>query len=118
MIDQVHRISGHDFYQVLDETTTMPDRLIQIRVSHAGQYVVSLYYWANTLYLAGIYQPGQPDGTGNRHYVFPDGYPDAFERVLGCGPTACPGTGVTPPCPAVAPARSGGSPPRTSRTRC
>ncbi|MFE0581094.1 ribosome-inactivating family protein [Streptomyces sp. NPDC058874] len=83
MIDQVHRISGHDFYQVLDETTTTPDRLIQIRVSHAGQYVVSLYYWANTLYLAGIYQPGQPDGTGNRHYVFPDGYPDAFERVLG-----------------------------------
>ncbi|MFD0265729.1 ribosome-inactivating family protein [Streptomyces sp. NPDC127106] len=83
MIDQVHRISGHDFYQVLDETTTTYNQLIQIRVSHAGQHVVSLYYWANTLYLAGFYQPGQPNGTGNRHYVFPDGYPDAFNRVLG-----------------------------------
>ncbi|WP_432129313.1 ribosome-inactivating family protein [Streptomyces sp. bgisy082] len=83
MIDQVHRISGHDFYQVLDETTTTYNQLIQIRVSHAGQHVVSLYFWANTLYLAGFYQPGQPNGTGNRHYVFPDGYPDAFNRVLG-----------------------------------
>ncbi|MFE3327016.1 ribosome-inactivating family protein [Streptomyces sp. NPDC059176] len=83
VIDQVHRVSGHDFYQLLDETTTTYNRLIQIRVSYAGQHVVSLYYWANTLYLAGIYQPGQPNGTGNRHYVFPDGYPDAFNRVLG-----------------------------------
>ncbi|MEE1821289.1 ribosome-inactivating family protein [Streptomyces sp. BE20] len=83
LIDQVHRVSGHDFYQVLDETTTTYNQLIQIRVTYAGQYVVSLYYWANTLYLAGIYQPGQPDGTGNRHYVFPDGYPGAFNQVLG-----------------------------------
>ncbi|MFI9202869.1 ribosome-inactivating family protein [Streptomyces sp. NPDC053048] len=83
VIDQVHRISGHDFYQVLDETTTTYNRLIQIRVRYAGQHVVSLYYWANTLYLAGLYQPAQPDGTGNRHYVFPDGYPDAFNQVLG-----------------------------------
>ncbi|MEU7581589.1 ribosome-inactivating family protein [Streptomyces sp. NPDC041068] len=83
MIDQVHRISGHDFYQVLDETTTTLNRLIQIRVSYSGQHAVSLYYWANTLYLAGFYQPGQPNGTGNQHYVFPDGYPDAFNRVLG-----------------------------------
>ncbi|MFI8360480.1 ribosome-inactivating family protein [Streptomyces sp. NPDC085612] len=83
MIDRIHRISGHDYYQVLDETTTTYNQLIQVRVNHAGHHVVSLYFWANTLYLAGFYQPGQPSGTGNRHYVFPDGYPDAFNRVLG-----------------------------------
>ncbi|MFJ8981577.1 ribosome-inactivating family protein [Streptomyces sp. NPDC102282] len=83
LIHQIHQISGHDFYQELDETTTVVNQLIQIRVTSNGQYVVSLYYWANTLYLAGIYQPGQPDGTGNRHYVFPDGYPYAFDQVLG-----------------------------------
>ncbi|MFB7234908.1 ribosome-inactivating family protein [Streptomyces sp. NPDC056269] len=83
VIDQVHRISGHDFYQVLDETTTTPNRLIQVRVNYAGQHAVSLYFWANTLYLAGFYQPGQSNGTGNRHYVFPDGYPDALNSVLG-----------------------------------
>ncbi|MDI9883714.1 ribosome-inactivating family protein [Streptomyces sp. HNM0645] len=83
MIDRMHRISGHDFYRVLDETTTTHNQLIQVRVNHAGRHVVSLYFWANTLYLAGFYQPGQANGTGNRHYVFPDGYVDAFNGVLG-----------------------------------
>jgi hypothetical protein len=93
VIDQVHRISGHNFHQILDETTTTYNRLIQIRVSYARQHAVSLYFWANTLYLAGFYQPGQPNGTGNRHYVFPDGYPDAFNQVLGVNAQRLPWNG-------------------------
>ncbi|MEV6398489.1 ribosome-inactivating family protein [Streptomyces sp. NPDC051907] len=83
MIDRIHRVSGHDFRSAanIDESTTQLSRLIQIRVLRRGSQVVSLYFWANNLYLAGFYVPGTEQNPG-RHYAFNDTWPDDFNHVL------------------------------------
>ncbi|MGW7315665.1 ribosome-inactivating family protein [Streptomyces sp. NPDC054854] len=56
-------------------------RLIQIRVLRRGSQVVSLYFWADNLYLAGFYTPGNDQNQG-RHYAFNDTWPEDFNHVL------------------------------------
>ncbi|MEU6486350.1 ribosome-inactivating family protein [Streptomyces sp. NPDC046887] len=80
VIDQLHHHTGHDFHQTqLDETTGLSNRLVQISLHHKGAYVGALYFWADNLYLAGIYQPGQ----GGGHFAFRDQRPADFNAVLG-----------------------------------
>ncbi|WP_406460416.1 ribosome-inactivating family protein [Streptomyces sp. NBC_00111] len=88
MIANIHSVSGHDFYQTsVDETTSQTSRLIQINVWRYGQQQAALYFWANNLYLAGFYQPGEG------HFAFNDTWPDSFDAVLGVNARRLPWNG-------------------------
>lgn len=83
-INALHQISGHaipnhpEVSGRVSETTLLPTRLIEARLVNAGDYIGSLYWWADNLYFAGFYQ----DST-HTHYVFPDVWPNEFRQVTG-----------------------------------
>ncbi|MFG3223727.1 ribosome-inactivating family protein [Kitasatospora sp. NPDC048194] len=57
------------------QTTTDRSRIVQIRIRDTGgNELVSLYFWADNLYLAGFYAPyGGDAGSGRHHFSFADG---------------------------------------------
>lgn len=92
MIADLHRHSGHDYFRDnVDETTrSTQSQLIQVSVWRYGTYQGALYFWANNLYLAGFYQPGN----GGGHYAFNDPASTArFNQVLGVQARVLPWTG-------------------------
>lgn len=67
LIDAIHRSSYGDSTEVggglVEQTTRNTNRLIQVRVLNEGADLVSVYLWADNLYVAGFYSPA-PTGTG------------------------------------------------------
>ncbi|MEU8515089.1 ribosome-inactivating family protein [Kitasatospora sp. NPDC048722] len=63
---------------LVEQTTQNTNRLIQVRVRNEGSDLVSIYLWADNLYVAGFYSPG-----ANRHWAFQDGRQQQFQNDLG-----------------------------------
>ncbi|MFI2714112.1 ribosome-inactivating family protein [Micromonospora sp. NPDC018662] len=82
MIDGIHQFSGHQTgVTSVMETTNQRNRIIQIRVLDTDNvHLVSLYLWADDLYLAGWYSP-----LHNRHVLFND-RDEQFRSLLGLNP--------------------------------
>jgi hypothetical protein len=57
LINQIRHISGHDFLNGVGETTNRSQRIIEIDVHDDGTPVVTLYMWADSLYVFGFYTP-------------------------------------------------------------
>ncbi|WP_395292310.1 ribosome-inactivating family protein [Kitasatospora hibisci] len=80
LIDAIHRYTYGEPTGVnnVTETTTERGRLIQVRVLDTNNvHLVSVYLWANDLYVAGFYAP-----QGNSHWAFNDRRQE-FENALG-----------------------------------
>ncbi|MFD4660138.1 ribosome-inactivating family protein [Kitasatospora sp. NPDC058444] len=80
LIDTIHRRTYGDSTGLngVTETTTERGRLIQVRVLDTNNvHVVSVYLWANDLYVAGFYAP-----QSNSHWAFQDRIGE-FENALG-----------------------------------
>lgn len=74
---------GTDTHQNgITQTTTDRSRVIQVRIRDTGGVdLVSLYFWADSLYLAGFYAP---QGAGpNRHFAFDDNRTAQLAWTLG-----------------------------------
>ncbi|MER5775400.1 ribosome-inactivating family protein [Streptomyces sp. NPDC002039] len=82
LIDAIHRNSYGDSTDdgsgLVEQTTRNTNRLIQVRVRNEGADLVSVYLWADNLYVAGFYSPG-----ANRHWAFQDGRQGQFQQDLG-----------------------------------
>lgn len=82
LIDAIHRNSYGDSTDadsgLVQQTTRNTNRLIQVRVRNEGSDLVSLYLWADNLYVAGFYSPG-----ANQHWAFQDGRQQQFQQDLG-----------------------------------
>ncbi|MFF1906477.1 ribosome-inactivating family protein [Kitasatospora sp. NPDC058218] len=82
LIDAIHRNSYGDSTDtgsgLVEQTTRNTNRLIQVRVRNEGSDLVSVYLWADNLYVAGFYSPG-----ANRHWAFQDGRQQQFQQDLG-----------------------------------
>lgn len=76
MVNALHVGAGHHYVNSVDETTSLPARLIEIRVNENRQQVMSLYVWSDNLYLAGYWVPN------GGHYAFNDVWPQEMERIL------------------------------------
>ncbi|MER7670126.1 ribosome-inactivating family protein [Kitasatospora sp. NPDC096128] len=82
VIDAIHRSSygnptGSDSGTVR-QTTEDTNQLIQVRVRNQGRDLVSVYLWADNLYVAGFYSPA-----ANHHWAFQDGRQGQFQNDLG-----------------------------------
>ncbi|WP_191971760.1 ribosome-inactivating family protein [Streptomyces luteolifulvus] len=77
MVGRLRDVSGHRLGNNLMETTTQPARVIEVRVLTAGHHLLSLYFWADNLYLGGYWEPH------GGHYLFSDLWPDQMQRILG-----------------------------------
>ncbi|MET9699561.1 ribosome-inactivating family protein [Streptomyces sp. NPDC006529] len=88
VIGAIHTLSYGDTTGQTGITQTQDnfeERLIQVRIRDTGgRDLVSLYFWPDTLYLAGFYaaQGAGPD----RHFAFNDDRSAAFSRALNIGP--------------------------------
>ncbi|MET9762253.1 ribosome-inactivating family protein [Streptomyces sp. NPDC006372] len=81
VIDAIHRLSYGEPTEErsIAQTTQEQGRIIQVRIRDTGgNDLVSIYIWANTLYVAGFYA-----ARGGGHYVFNDGREAEFEQTLG-----------------------------------
>ncbi|GHB60837.1 hypothetical protein GCM10010347_33620 [Streptomyces cirratus] len=82
LIDAIHRNSYGDSTNadsgLVQQTTRNTNRLIQVRVRNQGSDLVSVYLWADNLYVAGFYSPG-----ANQHWAFQDGRQQQFQQDLG-----------------------------------
>ncbi|MER7767535.1 ribosome-inactivating family protein [Kitasatospora sp. NPDC096140] len=82
LIDAIHRNSYGDATDApdgtLQQTTRNTNRLIQVRVNNNGSHLVSVYLWADNLYVAGFYSP-----SANQHWAFQDGRQQQFQNDLG-----------------------------------
>ncbi|WP_033355392.1 ribosome-inactivating family protein [Kitasatospora aureofaciens] len=92
LIDAIHRNTYGDATNVgsglVQQTTRNENRLIQIRVMNQGAHLVSVYMWADNLYIAGFYSPA-----ANRHWAFQDGRQQQFQNDLGVQAQLMPRTG-------------------------
>ncbi|MFE2729080.1 ribosome-inactivating family protein [Kitasatospora sp. NPDC059327] len=80
LIDAIHRYTygGPTGLNGVAETTTEQGRLIQVRVLDSDNaHLVSVYLWANDLYVAGFYAP-----QSNTHWAFQDRI-NEFQSALG-----------------------------------
>ncbi|MFJ4525589.1 ribosome-inactivating family protein [Streptomyces sp. NPDC088810] len=83
VIDAIHRLSYGEPTEerAITQTTEERGRLIQVRIRDTGgNDLVSIYLWANNLYVAGFYA-----ARGGGHYVFNDGREAEFRQALGIG---------------------------------
>ncbi|MFH7596426.1 ribosome-inactivating family protein [Streptomyces racemochromogenes] len=83
MIDRIHQLSYGDVTgeQGVTQTTLEQDRIIQVRIRDTGgNDLVSIYLWADTLYVAGFYAPRSTADV--RHFEFSDNRA-GFAGVLG-----------------------------------
>ncbi|MFJ3791381.1 ribosome-inactivating family protein [Kitasatospora sp. NPDC090091] len=82
LIDAIHRNTYGDATDtgsgLVQQTTRNTNRLIQVRVRNEGTDLVSVYLWADSLYVAGFYSPG-----ANQHWAFQDGRQEQFQNDLG-----------------------------------
>ncbi|MEU1014951.1 MULTISPECIES: ribosome-inactivating family protein [unclassified Streptomyces] len=82
LIDAIHRNSYGDATDtgsgLVQQTTRNTNRLIQVRVRNEGRDLVSVYLWADNLYVAGFYSPG-----AGVHWAFQDGRQQQFQQDLG-----------------------------------
>ncbi|MFJ8624647.1 ribosome-inactivating family protein [Kitasatospora sp. NPDC093550] len=85
MVDSIHRSSygepPHVDSGVVRQTTRNTNQLIQVRVRNQGSDLVSVYLWADNLYVAGFYSPA-----ANQHWAFQDGRQQQFQNDLGAVP--------------------------------
>ncbi|MEU9078022.1 ribosome-inactivating family protein [Kitasatospora sp. NPDC004745] len=92
LIDAIHRNTYGDATGadsgLVQQTTRNENRLIQIRVMNGGAHLVSVYLWADNLYIAGFYSPG-----ANQHWAFQDGRQQQFQTDLGITARLMPRTG-------------------------
>ncbi|MFC5666549.1 ribosome-inactivating family protein [Kitasatospora misakiensis] len=92
LIDAIHQNSYGDATGadsgLVQQTTRNENRLIQIRVINNGTHLVSIYMWADNLYIAGFYSPA-----ANRHWAFQDGRQQQFQNDLGVTARLMPRTG-------------------------
>ncbi|GAB7184083.1 hypothetical protein ATKI12_3914 [Kitasatospora sp. Ki12] len=92
LIDAIHRNSYGDATGadsgMVQQTTRNTNRLIQVRVRNAGADLVSVYLWADNLYVAGFYSPA-----ANQHWAFQDGRQLQFQSDLGVQVRLMPRTG-------------------------
>ncbi|GAA2792084.1 ribosome-inactivating family protein [Kitasatospora sp. CM 4170] len=92
LIDAIHRNTYGDATDagsaLVQQTTRNTNRLIQIRVMNEGAHLVSVYMWADNLYIAGFYSPA-----ANRHWAFQDGRQEQFQTDLGITARLMPRTG-------------------------
>ncbi|MGV9556742.1 ribosome-inactivating family protein [Streptomyces sp. NPDC003401] len=90
LIAEIHRLTYGlpTHYDGITQTTTEQGRLIQIRVLDTDNvHLVSVYLWADDLYVAGIYAPST-----NRHFAFND-RPAQFMNALGINSAGLLGSG-------------------------
>ncbi|WP_037676179.1 ribosome-inactivating family protein [Streptomyces griseus] len=84
VVDAIHRLSYGEPTEerAVTQTTEERGRLIQVRIRDTGgNDLVSIYLWANNLYVAGFYT----SRGDQQHYVFDDGRAAEFQRALGIG---------------------------------
>ncbi|MCL3998999.1 ribosome-inactivating family protein [Streptomyces lavenduligriseus] len=90
LIADIHRYTYGlpTHYDGLTQTTTEQGRLIQVRVLDTDdRHLVSVYLWADNLYVAGFYAPAT-----NRHFSFND-RPAQFMNALGINSVGLVGSG-------------------------
>ncbi|SCF08627.1 Ribosome inactivating protein [Micromonospora haikouensis] len=76
MIAAIHTYSGNYIANEVMQTNGNYRAMIQVRVLDTNNaHLVSLYFWADNLYLAAWYSP-----TNNRHYLFSQG--DRWRNVV------------------------------------
>ncbi|MEU7646447.1 ribosome-inactivating family protein [Streptomyces huasconensis] len=82
LIDALHQNSYGDATNtgsgLVQQTTRNTNRLIEVRVRNEGRDLVSVYLWADNLYVAGFYSPG-----AGIHWAFQDGRQQQFQQDLG-----------------------------------
>ncbi|MBO1413039.1 ribosome-inactivating family protein [Streptomyces sp. FH025] len=93
LIDTIHRVTYGDATNtenggLVQQTTRNTNQLIQVRVRNEGSDLVSIYIWADSLYVAGFYSPG-----ANVHWAFRDGREQQFQNILGVRPQLMPRNG-------------------------
>ncbi|MFD8141575.1 ribosome-inactivating family protein [Streptomyces sp. NPDC059708] len=83
LIDRIHQLSYGEptGEQGVAQTTRETNRIIQVRIRDTGgSDLVSIYLWADTLYVAGFYAPRSTQNI--RHFEFADNRP-GMSTVLG-----------------------------------